>query len=295
MNIETIRLPARDGLMLEVLCLEPRQAKGAVQIIHGAKEHKERYLPFAHALCDAGFVVIISDLRGHGASVNGDYPLGYMHGIDELIDDQRLVSGEMAIRYDGLPLHLFGHSFGTCIARGLLEQDDARYSSLIMSGTVNYRAIARLGMLIGRAVRAISGDRKRSWIMGKLNFEDDTSWVVGEPGAMAAYLADPLCCGYKYSNGAIMTIWQSVTHLKRLERYACHRPKLPILMISGDEDPITGGEKGLDDTVATLRRIGYEQIEKRIYAGMKHEVLNEAEKIKVFSDCIAFYEGVCRA
>src|SRR3712207_1829938 len=110
--MEKLLLCARDGLMLEALHFEPEQARGAVQLIHGAKEHKERYIPFAQALCRAGFGVIVSDNRGHGASVNADYPLGYMRAIDELIADQRIVRDALAARYPTLPIHLFGHSFG---------------------------------------------------------------------------------------------------------------------------------------------------------------------------------------
>lgn len=44
-------------------------AVGVVQIAHGLAEHGSRYARFATALNDAGFHVVASDHRGHGATI----------------------------------------------------------------------------------------------------------------------------------------------------------------------------------------------------------------------------------
>ena len=48
------------------------QIKGCVQIIHGMAEHQGRYVPVAEFLKANGFVVVTSDLRGHGDNVETD-------------------------------------------------------------------------------------------------------------------------------------------------------------------------------------------------------------------------------
>ena len=40
--------------------------------------------------------------------------------------------------YPGVPLHLFGHSFGSLIARKYMQKYDAQLASVTMSGTANY-------------------------------------------------------------------------------------------------------------------------------------------------------------
>lgn len=49
---------------------ETDSPKAIVQIIHGMKEHQSRYADFAKTLNQAGFIVMTSDLRGHGENTD---------------------------------------------------------------------------------------------------------------------------------------------------------------------------------------------------------------------------------
>ena len=58
-----------DRLPLKGLLVCPETTPRAiVQVSHGMCEHKERYLPFLQFLAEHGFVCVIHDHRGHGAS-----------------------------------------------------------------------------------------------------------------------------------------------------------------------------------------------------------------------------------
>ena len=63
------------------------------------------------------------------------------------------------------------------------------------------------------------------------------------------------------------------------------------MSVTGVDDPVTGGEKGLADTVKSLERIGYHDITNKVYQGMKHEVLNECERMTVYQDVVDFLLG----
>lgn len=80
--------------------------------------------------------------------------------------------------------------------------------------------------------------------------------------------------------------------MKNYKKYACKNPKLPILSVTGEEDPVAGFEKGLRDSVNNLKRVGYEQIQTIVYRGMKHEVLNEDNNKRVYRDVLNFLDGV---
>ena len=68
MQIENI-ISEKDCLQLEVAILEPKEkTKGIVQISHGMSEHKERYYEFMKYLSENGYICVIHDHRGHGAS-----------------------------------------------------------------------------------------------------------------------------------------------------------------------------------------------------------------------------------
>ena len=53
---------------------------------------------------------------------------------------------------------------------------------------------------------------------------------------------------------------------------------------------MTGGTKGLADTIQTLKKIGYQNVESKVYDGMKHEVINEEGKERVYQDILGFFE-----
>lgn len=288
--MEQITIKASDGLLLAVAVFDVENAKAAVQIIHGLKEHKERYFPLIRFLNDHGYAVIISDNRGHGESVSDAWPLGYMEGIDGIIADQILVTEYMKKRYPDLPFYLFGHSFGSMVARVYLQENDDQIDKLLLSGTVNYIPIARFGNLVGNVLSMFSGKRGYNRWMIQIGDNGENDWVVKNPEALRAYREDPLCTGYKYMNRAIMTIWEADAELKRFAKYECKNPTLPVFSISGVEDPVTGGTRGLADTIQTLKKIGYQNVESKVYDGMKHEVINEEGKEQVYQDILAFFE-----
>lgn len=282
---------AYDGLPLSVALFEAEEPKALVQIIHGAKEHKERYYDFIRFLNDNGYAVIISDNRGHGASVNdATYTLGYMKGTEEIVKDQRLMTKYIKKLYPGKPFYLFGHSFGTLLAREYIQKYDAVVDKLVLSGTVNFTPAAAFGVSIGNLIIKFKGEKGESRFLQSFLDGKDNSWVVKDEDAMALYRKDPLCCGYMYTNGALVTVFDAVKRLKKYDLYQCMNPDLPILLISGEEDPITGGKRGLADTMNTLKKIGYHNLRNIVYQGMKHEVLNETHHQDVYNDVLTFFE-----
>ena len=68
-----ISLKSSDLIYLSVSLFEVVNPKGVIQIIPGFKEHKERYYDFVNYLNVNNFNVIISDVRGHGKSISGNY------------------------------------------------------------------------------------------------------------------------------------------------------------------------------------------------------------------------------
>ena len=60
-----------DNLTLYAIEVRPEVSmavRGAVVIVHGMVEHKERYLPFMEYLASIGYGSIVYDQRGHGLS-----------------------------------------------------------------------------------------------------------------------------------------------------------------------------------------------------------------------------------
>jgi len=96
MDLKTLKLAASaDDLELAVAVAEPEgSAKGIVQLVHGMAEHKERYYDFMEFLASRGYVAVIHDQRGHGASVKSEKDLGYMYdgGWKAMVEDVKVVN-----------------------------------------------------------------------------------------------------------------------------------------------------------------------------------------------------------
>ena len=82
-----VSLKSSDLLYLSLTLFEIPNPKAVVKIIIGLREHKERYYDLISELNKSGFNVIISDTRGHGKSISGNYPLGYIDDYHKLIED----------------------------------------------------------------------------------------------------------------------------------------------------------------------------------------------------------------
>ncbi|WP_051359560.1 alpha/beta hydrolase [Paucisalibacillus globulus] len=287
--MENFNLTAEDGLGLSVALFEATKTKALVQMIHGAQEHKERYYNFIDYLNGNGFTVIISDIRGHGASVNKDYPLGFMNGVEEIIADQILITRYIKRRFPGKDLYLFGHSLGSIFARCYLQRYDQEIKKLVLSGTANYVPLVSIGILIGKVITAFSGKHGYSKVLRKLtgNSKDD-SWLSANQSNVEAYRNDPLC-QYHYQNSAMLTVFEADQAIHEVHNYLCRNPGLKILSVVGEDDPVTGGEKGLKDSFDALRKIGYKYMNSKVYPGMKHEVLHEVDKQIVYDDIVRFF------
>ncbi|HLS34922.1 MAG TPA: alpha/beta hydrolase [Bacillota bacterium] len=287
--MEQITIQAKDGLLIQATIFHVENAKGIVQIIHGAKEHQARYFHFAKYLQTKGFAVITSDNRGHGSSVNDEFPLGFMDGMKEIIDDQLLVTKKAEDMYPNKPLSLLGHSLGSVFARCYIQEHDANIEKLILSGTVNYVPGVSFGIMLGKLIASVSGKRGYNKFLERLSLKNqkDDLWISVSEENLTKYRNDPLC-QYDYQNQAVITIFEAVKQMQNIAAYKCSRPELSILSISGEGDPITGGEKGLRHSIQTLEKVGYSDIKNIVYPNMNHEVLNEDEKETVYRDVLHF-------
>jgi len=98
LEYEEVRFPARnDGVEIAAWYLPNPESSSAVILIHGKDENRASamsgtFLPFAVSLHDAGFAVLMLDMRGHGNSQAAQYDFGLkakndvLGAVDWLLD-----------------------------------------------------------------------------------------------------------------------------------------------------------------------------------------------------------------
>lgn len=284
-----------DGLKLHGVDMHPAEmgVRGVVVLVHGMCEHKERYFPFMEYLCSIGYACLIYDQRGHGESVNNEEDLGFLYGHGErsLIEDVEAVVKEAKDRYPGENVHLFGHSMGSLVVRNYLAKYDDEITSLTVSGCVANNPAAGAGKFMASLVGLICGKHYRSKLIttmafGSYNKKFDhpaspNAWLNSDEEAVKVYDDDPLC-GFTFTTDGYKALMQMIKDCYDASKYQKKNTSLPILFLSGTDDPCCSGKKGFDEAVAFLKDMGYENCSGVMMRGMRHEILNEPEHEKVY-------------
>lgn len=290
-----------DALELEVLIVEPDEVRAVIQISHGMCEHKERYLDFMRFLAKHGIASIIHDHRGHGASVKSLNDLGYMYGqgADGLVADLHQITRYARRCWEGVPLILLGHSMGSLAVRVYAKKYDRDMEALIVCGSPSKNPLLLLGIAIASLQKRILGERHRCKLLEVLSFgsyaakfrkeKSKFAWGCSDPDVVRRY-EESILCGFTFTADGYLTLFELMRETYARDGWLCANPKLPILFLGGAEDPCIGGRRRFAQAVQCMRRAGYNHVKAKLYPGMRHEILLETERGKVYGDILHFIE-----
>lgn len=286
-----------DQLELGVSLRVPERPQGILQLVHGMAEHRERYHDFMDYCAERGYIVLIHDHRGHGASVKDAADYGYFgeNGIQALIDDVHQITLYLRERFPGLPLTLFGHSMGSLIVRSYMEQYDADVEGLIVCGSPSKRVGAGMGRWLARFLQIFRGEHHRSDFLNQLAFggynqkfpdaKSPNSWIVSDEAVVEAYDADERD-GFVFTLNGFENLFALIQRTYRKRGWKMANPAAPIFFIAGADDPCIISEKDFLKAVDFMRQRGYQNVTSKLYPGMRHEILNEKGKAEVWADII---------
>lgn len=291
-----------DSLPISVLISTPDNgvtAKGVVQIVHGMCEYKERYIPFMQFLNANGYITVIHDHRGHGASVVSSEDLGYFYeaGYMAMIEDARMVGEFAQQQYTGLPLFLFGHSMGSMVVRSYTKRYDTVLTALVVCGSPSYNKSSKMGMKMAKREMKRKGDKTRPEWMQKMAFGSfnkrfksegqPNAWICSDPEVVTVYNNDPLC-NYQFTANGFYNLFALMQDAYSTDT-TIGRPELPIMFIAGEDDPCIVSRKKFDKAQEYMRKAGYHNVTGKLYKSMRHEILNETGKEQVWNDVLNFF------
>lgn len=272
-----------------------KNIRGVVQISHGMCEYVERYAGYAAHLCELGFVVGGNDHLGHGDTAPDADSLGFIAESDGpryLVEDVHRMTGILKERYPDVPFVLLGHSMGSFIARSYLSLYAEELDAAIIMGTGGTKNPTGLGMFVADLVSAVCGQRRRSKMLTALAFgsynkrcgkgADMRSWLTKDKEIAARYAADPYC-NYIFTAQAYHDMFSLLDSVSTEEWARSVPTDLPILLISGDEDPVGNYGKGVHQVSGLLMGVGVRDVTVKLIRGDRHEVLNETDRTEVYA------------
>ena len=297
MSFEEVVVPSRDLYSLSVHVFDVEKPKAVVKFIHGMEEHQNRYIEFAEFLQKNGYAVVTADMRGHGKSAPLLSHIADKNGHKLLIEDEQVLIEYIRGRYPNVPLMLFGHSMGTIISRKLLQTNSQDFVKVVLSGYPNPQGIASVGAALSAFIAIFKGRKGYSKLVNNMvlggfskAIPDATSsldWLSYNKENVERYAKDPLC-GEEFTLGSFNALFHLVSDINKPSQYKNVNAECPIYLISGIDDPCTGGEKGRADSLDRLQKAGFKNIEVKTMDHMRHEILNEDDKQTVMQLILEF-------
>ncbi|WP_165067266.1 alpha/beta hydrolase [Marisediminicola senii] len=249
--------------------------RGVVHLLHGLGEYAIRYERLAQALVRAGFTVYADDHRGHGQTGVEQHGgvldrLGRLGpgGMNATVDAVYHLSGLIRRENPGIPLVLFGHSWGSIIAQKLLNEHAESYDAVVLSGT----ALRTVRHMKGRLLNA------KHKHLGTTGHE----WLSRDETIAAAFLEDKLT----FEADAI-TLFGPADAVRLLGRPAKNLSHdVPVLIQVGSDDSFGGSRSAELLAEAYLARSKLTDVELIIYDDARHEVYNETNYLDVTADLV---------
>jgi len=306
MPADAFKFPSQaDGLSVHVHTWTPAgPPRGLVQIHHGMAEHGARYAELAQALTAHGFVVWAPDHRGHGLSV----PAGDAHGHfadddgwDRAVEDLIQLNKRFRSEHPGLPAAVIGHSMGSFLTMQFLMCHGSGLSAAVLTGSNGHPgALRHLGAVVVRIEERRLGMRGQSALIDKMSFGSFNKgipdprtafdWLSRDPDQVDAYIADPNC-GFILSTRS----WKQFLHALRLLHRDDHIARiptgLPVMILSGDADPVGESGAGVERLARAWRDAGVAGVDLRLVPGARHEVFNETDRQETVAQVVAWLEA----
>jgi alpha-beta hydrolase superfamily lysophospholipase len=286
-----------------------RKPQGIVQVVHGLGEHSRRYLHLILALNEAGFVVCADDHVGHGKTAAdsdtwGDYG---SRGFLTTTEDEKALHDLAAGEFPGLPFVMFGHSWGSMIARSFAARYGALLAGLVICGTCGImEGLEASAKELKALIDAGKGSERDPQFLAKLfggwtsryeNPKGPSDWISADPDVVADHGADPFnnlrSAPTNQANYDLAMLVDSISGLQWAEKVP---RELPIYNIAGDQDPVGNYGEGVYAAANWLALTGHRRVVTKLYSGHRHEIHNDRDiREEVTGGIINFIRGLCKS
>lgn len=302
MNCKKFRFDGADGKKISAIRWENDEyykIKGIVQISHGMAENAGRYERFAEKLTKSGYIVYINDHRGHGESEDSVENLGYLaekDGFDMLVKDMKILTDIIKSENQGVPIYLFGHSMGSfAVQKYIIDYTDS-VNAVILSGSCgDFGSILKLATPIISCVEMFHGGKHKSKFLDNLIFGGNNrqfknprtkfDWLSRDEKEVDKYIEDEKC-GFVCTTEFYRDFINGLKYIENKQNLLKLTNHVPILIISGEKDPIGKNGKGVMNLYERYKKYGIKDVSMKLYKDARHEILNEINRDEVMQDIV---------
>lgn len=310
MRKEDFYYPSADGInTVHALRWKPEdKPKAVLQIVHGMTEFVGRYSHFASFLADNGFLVVGEDHLGHGGTVTSEGDYGYFgkDGNKNMIKDIHRLRLDTQLANPDVPYFLLGHSMGSFLVRQYVTCNNGKnaenLAGVIVMGTGHQSMVAlKAGKALAKALTKIRGEKSTSKAIEKMAFgvylnkienpRTDKDWLTRDEKIVDWYRNEEWCM-FSFTVDAYYNMFKGMEVAHDTRKMKMLPDNMPILFISGAEDPVGGWGEGVRKTWEIYENNSPCHLDLKLYEGMRHEILNEIGKEEVYEDLLTWMKEV---
>lgn len=287
MKTETFEFAGCGGTLLPaVLWLPDGEPKLLLQVTHGMTEHIGRYAAFAEAMTARGIAVAGFDLRGHGKNPGDPAVASFgADGWQAVLEDMHRFYQALDARLPGQRHFILGFSLGSFLLREYLGRYPDGVAGAVIMGT-GYQPGAVLAVMraIVKGQIAKAGFDGTTDLVRQLSFgtynqafkpnRTEADWLCADEAQLDAYRADPLCRA-DISAGLFWELLGSMQRTGNAAAYDGWHTNLPVLLLSGREDPVGDRGKGVQTVCERMRKAGIKDVTLQLLPGARHDLLHE--------------------
>ena len=289
-------LQMTDGFSINAFILVPEgEPIGHIHLLHGMAEQISRYGEFAKFLASKGYVVSGHDHRGHGKTSEMNGKLGYFadnNGFERVVEDAYDTVSSIRKQHPTPRFILLGHSMGSFIARRYIQLHGSEVDLVILVGTGSDPGPTRtLATGLAKLAGKTKGYDVPNHLLNKLAFGSFNKkidkpatkfdWLSRDQNAVKEYIEDPFC-GFVPTSGFFIDLFEGIGTINSADEISKVPKTLPILLASGNDDPVGDYGKGVLKVAKEFDAAGVNDVLVKLFEEGRHEILQELNKKQVF-------------
>lgn len=293
-----VSLTTKRGDVLYGYAWNIENPKGNIVIVTGMEEYALRYDEFANFLNKNGYDVYCIDHYGQGLNAKtpeeqGVVPTSFfsksVKNIDEIVTKCRVSL---------LPTTIIAHSMGSFMLQDYIQRFTEHINKVVLVGTSgpNMKFAYGFGKFITRLCLTKKNRNTKFPGMNKLLFKSyekhykdvyESNWISLSKDNVDKYVKDPQT-GYISTHGFYYEFMKGLNRIYKSKFLKKIRKDMNVLIVAGDDDPVGAHGKGPIALAKLYNKLGLENVELKLYSGLRHEILNEENRFEIYEDILTF-------
>lgn len=278
---------------------EIKNPKAKIVLFEGMEEHVSRYDTMAQYLNEKGFSVFALDTFGQGENVKEDlsnigvWPEDGFNKLLKIFNDLVL-----SLKKDGTPVYIFAHSMGSFFGQAYIQRYPGNVEKIVLCGAGGKNGGVKLAYPFAKLFITKKKRNDKSKTLNKIMFggfnkriknpRTAYDWLSLNNDVVETYIKDPLC-GFGPTKGFCLEFLKFMKDLYTSKGLKQIDKNQKILLIGGEQDPVTNYGKYTIALTNMYKKYGIEGTSNVIFKDLRHEIHNEDRKLEVFETVASFF------